>query len=125
LFLAAFLGLLFGLAVARGTDSLERFRVPRGVGAAILVFGTYALLYGIFALSAPKLSAQFGELRTRLPEATDKVEGWFAQHRDGIGGQLRRAAGGGVPAPATAPGAAAHPPAAAASSFPPSPGPAR
>src|SRR6476660_5339972 len=78
LFLAAFLGLLFGLSVARGTDYLQRLHIPRGLGAALLVFGTYALIYGIFALSGPQLSAQFGELRTRLPEATDKVERWLA-----------------------------------------------
>jgi len=86
LFLTGFLGLLFGLAVARGADVLERFRIPRGLGAALLVFGAYALPYGIFALSAPKLSAQFRELRTRLPEATDKVEGWLAAHREGVWG---------------------------------------
>jgi predicted PurR-regulated permease PerM len=107
LFLTAFLGLLFGLAVARGAGYLQRLHIPRGLGAAILVFGTYALLYGIFALSAPKLSAQFGELRTRLPEATDKVEGWFAQHRDGIVGQVLTSAGGGAPAAAAGPAPAA------------------
>jgi predicted PurR-regulated permease PerM len=103
LFLTAFLGLLFGLAVARGAGYLQRLHIPRGLGAAILVFGAYALLYGIFAVSAPKLSAQFGELRTRLPEATDKVEGWFAQHGDGIVGQMLSGAGGGAPAPAAGP----------------------
>ncbi len=103
LFLTAFLGLLFGLAVARGAGYLQRLHIPRGLGAAILVFGAYALLYGIFAVSAPKLSAQFRELRTRLPEATDKVEGWVAQHGDGIVGQMLRGAGGGVPAPAAGP----------------------
>ncbi|HKV07331.1 MAG TPA: hypothetical protein VJ725_04270, partial [Thermoanaerobaculia bacterium] len=34
-----FLGVLFGLAVARGADRLERYRIPRGVGAALIVFG--------------------------------------------------------------------------------------
>jgi predicted PurR-regulated permease PerM len=121
LFLTAFLGLLFGLAVARGAGLLQRLHIPRGVGAALLVFGAYALLYGIFALSAPKLSAQFGELRTRLPEATDKVESWFAEHRDGIVGQvLNDASGGGASAPAPAPGAPGAPP-----GSPNSPAPAR
>jgi predicted PurR-regulated permease PerM len=111
LLLTAFLGLLFGLAVARGASYLHRFHIPRGLGASILVFGTYALIYGIFALSAPKLSAQFGELRTRLPEATDKVEGWFAKHRDGMLGQVLNGAGGTVPAaaPVAAPAAAPRP----------------
>lgn len=125
LFLTAFLGLLFGLAVARGADHLRRLHIPRGLGAAVLVFGTYGLLYGIFALSAPKLSAQFGELRTRLPEATDKVEGWLAKHRDGMLGQVLSSAGGGapaaVPAPAPGPGAA---PARSAAPRPAAPAPA-
>jgi len=105
LFLTGFLGLLFGLAVARGTDFLQRLHIPRGLGAALLVFGTYGLIFGIFALSAPKLSAQFGELRTRLPEATDKVEGWFATHRDGVLGQVLTNATGAAQAPAPAPAA--------------------
>ncbi|HEV7515981.1 MAG TPA: AI-2E family transporter [Thermoanaerobaculia bacterium] len=109
LLLAAFLGLLFGLAVARGADHLQRLHIPRGVGAALLVFGTYALIYGIFALSAPKLSAQFGELRTRLPEATDKVEGWLAKHRNGMLGQVLDGAAGGAAAPAPAVAAPARP----------------
>jgi predicted PurR-regulated permease PerM len=138
LFLTAFLGLLFGLAVARGAGYLQRLHIPRGLGAAILVFGAYALLYGIFAVSAPKLSAQFGELRTRLPEATDKVEGWFAQHGDGIVGQMLNGAGGGAPAPAAgpapatskapaapaAPGTGARAPGPAPATTPPHPAPA-
>jgi predicted PurR-regulated permease PerM len=125
LFLTAFLGLLFGLAVARGADYLQRLHIPRGLGAAVLVFGTYGLLYGIFAFSAPKLSAQFGELRTRLPEATDKVEGWLAKHRDGMLGQVLSGAGGGAPAvapaAAPAPGPGVRPGAAPARSAAPRP----
>jgi predicted PurR-regulated permease PerM len=33
LVLTAFLGILFGLAVSSGVDRLERYRIPRGVGA--------------------------------------------------------------------------------------------
>src|SRR5689334_14711070 len=60
LVLTAFLGILFGLAVARGADYLERLRIPRGLGAPLLVFGFLALLYGVGAWSAPTLAAQFG-----------------------------------------------------------------
>jgi predicted PurR-regulated permease PerM len=136
LFLTAFLGLLFGLAVARGADVLARFRVPRGLGATLLVFGAYALIYGIFALSAPTLSEQFGELRYRLPEATDKVERWFAEHREGVWGQVLDGATGGAPAasptpatpaPSTPPPAAARSPRSrsAAPATPPEPAPAK
>ncbi|HZF12941.1 MAG TPA: AI-2E family transporter [Thermoanaerobaculia bacterium] len=126
LFLTGFLGLLFGLAVARGTDFLQHLHIPRGLGAALLVFGTYGLIFGIFALSAPKLSAQFGELRTRLPEATDKLEGWFATHRDGVLGQVLTSATGAAQAPAPAPavpGPAAGSPGARPSASHPAPRP--
>jgi len=110
LFLAAFLGLNFGLSVARGADYLQRLHIPRGVGAALLVFGTYAVIYGIFAVSAPKLSEQFGELRTRLPEATDKVERWLAEHQNGVVGQVLNGAREAAPAPGpTAPAGAPVP----------------
>jgi predicted PurR-regulated permease PerM len=35
--IVAFLGTLFGVAVASGVDKLERFRMPRGVGAGFIV----------------------------------------------------------------------------------------
>src|SRR4051812_46946684 len=46
LFFVVFLGTLFGLAVASAVDRLERFRIPRGVGAALVVVGFLALLFG-------------------------------------------------------------------------------
>ncbi len=106
LVLTAFLGVLFGLAVARGADYLNRLRIPRGLGAAIIVFGFYGLLYGIGAWAAPTLTEQFGELRTRLPEATDKVNGWINAHRHGLLGQV---IDGARPPAAAAPAAAPAP----------------
>ena len=35
LVMVTFLGVLFGLAVEAGVDKLERFRIPRGLGAGI------------------------------------------------------------------------------------------
>src|SRR5687768_18474682 len=43
----AFLGVLFGLAVARGADHLERFRIPRAIGSTLIVLGFVGLLAGI------------------------------------------------------------------------------
>ena len=97
LILTVFLAILFGLAVARGADHLERLRVPRGVGAALIVFGFWGLLAALFAWAAPTLSRQFGELRTLLPQAMSRVEAWVAAHRDGPLGILL---GGGGAAPA-------------------------
>src|SRR5437588_1060103 len=37
--LTAFIGVLFGLAVGVGAGWLTRFRIPRGIGAALVTFG--------------------------------------------------------------------------------------
>src|SRR4029079_19056687 len=49
LVLTAFLGVLFGLAVASGTGRLQRYRIPRGVGAAMIVITFSGLLAGFGA----------------------------------------------------------------------------
>src|SRR5689334_22965718 len=72
LFLVTFLGILFGLAVAAGVDHLQRLRIPRGVGAATIVIGFFALLVGFGAWVAPTLQSQSAELRRRLPDAIDR-----------------------------------------------------
>jgi predicted PurR-regulated permease PerM len=87
LLLTAFLGILFGLAVEAGVDRLQRFRIPRGVGAALIVFAFYAGLVGLGAWMAPTLREQGRELRERLPEAVDRVEEWISQ-RPGFMGML-------------------------------------
>lgn len=82
LFLVAFLGVLFGLAVSWAVDWLHArgLRViPRGVLAAVIVLGTVGSIVGFFVWSGPTLATQLRELRTRLPEALDQVEEWARQ----------------------------------------------
>lgn len=88
LFFVVFLGVLFGLAVASAVDRLERFRIPRGVGAAMVVISFLGLLFGFGALMAPTLKKQSHELRSRLPEAADKLEDWVNSHQSGIIGLM-------------------------------------
>lgn len=93
LFLTAFLGVLFGLAVTAGVDRLSafrvgRFRLPRGLSAAIIVFGVLGLLVAFGAWAAPTLRQQSRELRTKLPEAVDKFDVWVEAHRGGVVGLL-------------------------------------
>ncbi|HEX6536359.1 MAG TPA: AI-2E family transporter [Gemmatimonadaceae bacterium] len=104
LVLVAFLGVLFGLAVSSGVDRLARFHVPRGAGAAFIVLSFLAALYGVGALMAPTIAEQSRELKTKLPEAIDRVEGWLEQRHGGI---FRLIAGGAAAGAAdTAAGAA-------------------
>jgi predicted PurR-regulated permease PerM len=79
---------LFGLAVEGGVDRLQRFRIPRGIGAALIVVAFFALLFGLGAWMAPTLREQARELRTRLPQAIDKVEEWFNERRQGMFGLI-------------------------------------
>jgi predicted PurR-regulated permease PerM len=88
LLLTVFLGVLFGLAVEGGVDRLQRFRIPRGVGASLIVIAFFALLFGLGAWMAPTLREQARELRTRLPQAIDKVEEWFNRRRQGMFGLI-------------------------------------
>jgi predicted PurR-regulated permease PerM len=83
--LTAFLGVLFGLAVGAGADRLARFRIPRGLGAPLVVIAFLGALYGVGAAIAPTVHTQVVELRTRVPEAVDRIEAWV-NARPGVAG---------------------------------------
>lgn len=87
IFLTAFIGILFGLAVSSGAALLTRLRVPRGVGAAFVVFGFIAILYGVGVWIAPTLRDQGALLRERVPEAVDRAEAWL-NARPGLAGLI-------------------------------------
>src|SRR5204862_911001 len=74
IFIAAFLGLLFGVSIMPAVTWLHRSRVPRGLGAALLVAAFFAILTGVASLLAPVLQKQALELQQRLPEAIDRIE---------------------------------------------------
>jgi predicted PurR-regulated permease PerM len=77
LVLTCFLGVLFGLAVSSGVDRLQRFRIPRGVGAGLIVVGFYGLLVVFGFWMAPTIREQGIELRRKLPIAADRLEDWI------------------------------------------------
>ena len=86
LFLTAFIGILFGLAVSSGADRLARWGVRRGVGAALVVVAFLALLVSFGAWLAPTIHSQGLELRRRLPDAIDRFDEWVNARRDGFVG---------------------------------------
>ena len=83
-----FLATLFGLAVARGVDVLERFGIRRGIGAALIVLGALGAIGSILALSAPTLLEQGKQLQTEVPDAVRKLETWVDSKRSGLVGTL-------------------------------------
>ena len=88
-FLTAFLGVLFGLAVSAGVDWLRpRLRLPRGVLATLIVLGSAGAIVGFFVVSGPVLATQSRELQTKLPEAIDKIDAWIQQRQGGFLGSL-------------------------------------
>jgi predicted PurR-regulated permease PerM len=98
----AFLGVLFGLAVGAGADRLTRLRIPRGIGAPLVVIAFLGALYGVGAAIAPTVRTQIVELRTRVPEAVDRIEAWV-NARPGVAGLFLGGHEVAAPAPAPAP----------------------
>ena len=121
LFLTVFLGVLFAIAISAGVDWLQRWRIPRGVGAAMIVIAFFGLLFGFGAWMAPTLREQGAELRLKLPEAVDRVEEWVNRRQSGMFGVLLGGTDATRPAPATAQPAAGVPAPTAASRQPAAP----
>jgi len=96
--LTAFLGILFGLGAAPAVDALERRGFRRGVASPLVIFGVLGLILALGAWSAPTLITQSQELRTRFPEAIEKVETWLATKQPRL---LDAIAGTPTPAKAT------------------------
>ena len=112
LFLTVFLGVLFAIAISAGVDRLQRFRIPRGMGAAFIVIAFFGLLTAFGAWVTPTLRSQGAELRQKLPEAVHRVEAWVNKRENGVLGALLGGSGTPAPAPATtASGAAPSSPA--------------
>ena len=86
--LTVFLGVLFAIAVSAGADRLQKFRVPRAVGAPLIVLAFLGLLGGFVAWMGPTVREQSTELRTKLPEALDKLENWIEGQGGGVVGTV-------------------------------------
>jgi predicted PurR-regulated permease PerM len=79
LVLTAFLGVLIGLAASAAVDwILARTRMQRPVAAALVVFGSVAVLLLLALWIGPTLASQSTELRDKIPQAVTKLEVWMA-----------------------------------------------
>ncbi len=82
--LLGFFGVLLGITLSAGVDRLEKLRVPRGVGAVLIVAVMIGALVGLGFLTAPQISKQVGELRQQVPQAIDRAEQWIQQRGGGV-----------------------------------------
>ncbi len=83
-FFLAFLGVLFGLALAAAVDFLERRGLRRWLGTTLIVLAITGVGIGLGAVAAPVIGGQLRELRTQLPEAIDGVERWLEERQGGV-----------------------------------------
>jgi predicted PurR-regulated permease PerM len=72
--LATVLGAVAGPAVGW----LERHRVPRVGGAALVLLGLLAIGVLIFCLVFGGISAQSGDISAKLDKSLDKIQGWLS-----------------------------------------------
>src|SRR5258705_1207815 len=84
LVLTIFLGILFALAVSSGVDRLQRWRIPHGIAAPLIVFAFVGLVGAFGSWIGPTVREQTTELRTRLPEALEKLEKWVHSRGGGV-----------------------------------------
>ena len=71
--LAAVIGAVAGPAVGW----LERHRVPRIVGAILVLLGIVAIGVLIFSLVVGGISANASDISAKVNQALDKIQGWF------------------------------------------------
>ena len=84
LVLTVFLGVLFALAVSAGVDRLQRWRISRGIAAPLIVFAFIGLVAVFGSWIGPTVREQTTELRTKLPEALEKLEDWVQSRGGGV-----------------------------------------
>ena len=83
-----FLGVLFGLPLAQGADWLQKRRIPRGLGVAIILSAFLGLLTAGGVWMAPILRTQSRQLQEQLPQAMDKIDAWLGHRANGVLGVL-------------------------------------
>ncbi|HEY7480028.1 MAG TPA: AI-2E family transporter [Gemmatimonadales bacterium] len=91
--LIGFFGVLLGIVLAAGVDRLERFRIPRVVGAVLILLVFGGSMTGLGLLIAPQIGRQVGELQQQIPRVLDGVERWVQQRAGGVAEMMQPAQG--------------------------------
>lgn len=68
------IGVIVGIALVPAVDWLERHRIKRGLGGALVMLLIVGFIAGLIALAAPTLRQQSRELQQKLPEVVDAIE---------------------------------------------------
>jgi predicted PurR-regulated permease PerM len=74
IFIVTFLGMLLGLAMSPAVDFLQRMKLPRGLGAPLVLVALLAIFAGVGAMVGPSIRDQTTKLATQLPKALQSLE---------------------------------------------------
>jgi predicted PurR-regulated permease PerM len=69
--------IVVGAVAGPAVDRLERHRVPRAVGAIVVLLGLVAIGVLVFCLVFGGISANSGEISTKMNQSLDKIQGWL------------------------------------------------
>jgi predicted PurR-regulated permease PerM len=69
--------IVVGAVAGPAVDRLERHRVPRAVGAILVLLGLVAIGVLVFCLVFGGISANSGEISTKMNQSLDKIQGWL------------------------------------------------
>jgi predicted PurR-regulated permease PerM len=82
--LAIFLAMVFGVALSAGVDRLTTWRIPRALGATLIVLAFFGCVTGLGLWLAPTIRAQSVELQQKLPVALERVQHWIDTKQSGL-----------------------------------------
>lgn len=96
-FLLGFFGVLLGITLAAGVDRLQKLKIPRALGAVLIVAAVLGVVTGIGFLAAPQIGRQMREVGEQVPRAAQQVREWVERRVGGVAEVLQPGAaqGGG------------------------------
>jgi predicted PurR-regulated permease PerM len=69
--------IVVGAVAGPAVDRLERHRVPRAIGAILVLLGLVAIGVLVLCLVFGGISANSGEISTKMNQSLDKIQGWL------------------------------------------------